>query len=136
MNDFRETETDQAFSDRFSAKLVGLKNVLETEYQALLDGDAKTVAALAAEKEQLSFALSDIRKELPETSKISGELKCLARQVEELAQLNHTLLKEVYQYYHGMLELFMRIGGQGQTYGKNGYVTVNGVPRRDTGIVA
>ena len=120
----------------FEEQLACLKSVLETEHQALLKGDAKTVASLAVEKERLSDTLSEMRRDLPERSALSGEIKGLAKQVEELAGLNHMLLQEVYQYYHGMLELFMRLGGRSQTYGKNGIVNIDSMPRRDREILA
>jgi flagellar biosynthesis/type III secretory pathway chaperone len=124
-------------SEEFTQQLDQLKDVLEAEKSALLQGDAKTVAALAAEKERLSALLKESRKALPETSTLSVEIKSLAGQVEELAALNHVLLKEVYQYYHGMVELLMRIaGGRGKTYGKNGYLNVDASPKRDREILA
>lgn len=120
----------------FEEQLTCLKSVLESEYQALLKGDAKTVTSLAVEKERLSDTLLEMRQGLPKSSDLSKEIKGLAKQVEELAGLNHMLLKEVYQYYHGMLELFMRLGGQSQTYGKNGIVNIETPTRRDREILA
>lgn len=120
----------------FEEQLTVLKSVLESEHQALLKGDAKTVASLAVEKERLSDTLSEMRHGLPESSELSKEIKGLAKQVEELASLNHMLLQEVYQYYHGMLELFMRLGGQSHTYGRNGIVNIDTMPRRDREILA
>ena len=127
---------DKDTGENFKALLDQLKDLLEAEKKALLEGDAKTVAALAAEKERLSDEIQVMRKALPETSAISEEMKTLARKIEELAELNHILLKEVYQYYHGMVELFMRIAGRGQTYGKNGYLNVDSIPKHDREILA
>ncbi len=122
--------------DAFEEQLSCLKSVLETEYQALLQGDAKTVASLAVEKEHLSEKLSDMRSGLPKSDEISKEIRDLAGKVDELAKLNHVLIEEIYQFYHGMLELFMRMGGRGQTYGKNGIMNVDTTPGRSREILA
>ena len=131
-----QEDKDAAMDTEFGEQLGRLKSVLDAERQALLDGDAKTVTSLAIEKERIADSLSAMRKSLPDESATSVELKKLAGQVEELAQLNHILLRDMYQFYHGMLELFMRIGGRGQTYGKNGYLNLDANLKRETGILA
>jgi flagellar biosynthesis/type III secretory pathway chaperone len=108
----------------FVENLKQLENVLDCEYQALLSGDAKTVSALAAEKERIADDLKAAQSDLDQKTKMSADILLLAARVDELAKLNHMLLKQMYQHYHGMLELFMRLGGKSRTYGKNGIVTV------------
>jgi flagellar biosynthesis/type III secretory pathway chaperone len=132
MNESHTTEQSASFEDQ----LARLKSVLDTEHQALLAGDAKTVASLAVEKEHLAEALATLRPELPASDSLSREIKQLAKQVDDLAKLNHVLLEEVYQYYHGMLELFMRLGGRGQTYGRNGILSVDTLPKKEREILA
>ena len=124
--------------DRFSfeASLKKLKDILENEHRALIEGDAKQVASLASEKEQVAEALKTARRALPETSSLSSEVAALAKAVEELARLNHTLLQQMYQHYNGMVELFLRLAGQSQTYGKDGTLTIAPSTLRDTQILA
>lgn len=113
-----------------------LGNVLDCEYQALLAGDGKTVAALADEKLRISQALEAARTGTFENSDLSAEIQGLAARIKESANLNHMLLKQLYQHYHGMLELFMRIGGKTRSYGKNGIVTIESPPEKGGEILA
>jgi flagellar biosynthesis/type III secretory pathway chaperone len=72
----------------FVENLKRLKDVLDCEYHALLSGDAKTVAALAAEKEHIADDLKQTQSTLGQTEKISDDISRLARSVDELAKLS------------------------------------------------
>jgi flagellar biosynthesis/type III secretory pathway chaperone len=120
----------------FVENLRQLENVLDCEYHALLSGDAKTVSALTAEKERIADELKASQSTLVQTTKTSEDIRSLAKRVDELAKLNHILLKQMYQHYHGMLEFFMCLGGKSRTYGKNGIVTVESPPDKGGEILA
>ena len=129
-----QTSHRQTFS--FAENLERLESVLDREHRALLAGDAKAVAALTAEKEQISESLQRARAEIGDTENLSEEIKRLAARVKESANLNHLLLKQMYQHYNGMLELFMRIGGKSRTYGKNGMISIDVSPEKGGEILA
>lgn len=100
-----------------------LRQVLQIERQAILKADAKALSQLAVEKERVTVRLVETAKESdPETLlAIEG----LRKEVAELASLNHELLGQLYQHYHGMLEMLLRIAGQqGSTYGRSGLMDV------------
>ncbi len=120
----------------FALNLKQLKEVLDCEYQALLSGDAEAVTALTEQKERIADELREMQADLGSESQVSEEIRFLAKRVDELAKLNHMLLKQMYQHYHGMLELFMRLGGKRRTYGKNGMVTIDSSPDKGGEILA
>ena len=120
----------------FEDTLARLQETLENEHRALLDGDPKAVTAIATEKERLSEELQAHREALPNDSRFSDEVKDLAKRVEELAQLNHILIGQMYQQYNGMVELLMRLSGQARTYGKNGMITLEPKMLKDAQILA
>ena len=120
----------------FAENLERLESVLAGEHRALLAGDAKSVAALAVEKEQIAEALNTSREELGDVECLSSDIKRLAAKVKESADLNHMLLQQMYQHYNGMLELFMRIGGKSRTYGKNGMISIDVSPEKGGEILA
>lgn len=125
-------ESDLSFAEH----LERLENVLDCEHRALLAGDGKTVAALADEKLRLSEILEKARPENGDAPELTADIRRLAARVKELADLNHMLLKQLYQHYHGMLELFMRIGGKSRSYGKNGVITIDSSPEKGGEILA
>jgi flagellar biosynthesis/type III secretory pathway chaperone len=131
----QHTETKESLQ-AFEENLRRLKVVLDEEHRALLQGDAKQVATLACDKEEIAAALDEARTSLPESSSLSDEIAALAKAVEELAGLNHMLLKQLYQHYHGMVELFMRLAGQTRTYGKDGALSIGPNTMKDAEILA
>ncbi len=120
------TESTQMKSEELLARreLDNLKAVLETEREALLAGDAMTVADLAREKEKIADNLARL-KNVNIGENRPRDLIELANTVSELATLNHAMLTQMYQHYNGMVELLMRIAGQGSTYGRNGMIDVS-----------
>ncbi len=110
--------------------------VLEQERSALLDGDSNTVAKLALEKERIAASINAENSAGNTGGYSSPELADLARSVGDLARLNHSLLRQMYMHYHGMLELFMRIAGQQTTYGPDGMANISGGSLKDTKILA
>ncbi|MCP4679838.1 MAG: flagellar protein FlgN [Deltaproteobacteria bacterium] len=112
-----------------------LETVLEKERAALIEGNARMVAELAVEKERIAVLLADQSKNDDDQAH-SSELAALAQSVSDLAKLNHTLLGQMYQHYHGMLELFMRIAGQDTTYGPDGMMSMSRKSLKDTEILA
>ena len=127
------TESDNR---SISEALEQLESVLECEYKALLQGDGKTVAALADEKLRISNILEARHSEIADQGALSSEVRRLADRVKESASLNHMLLKQLYQHYHGMVELFMRIGGKSRSYGRNGAMTIESSPEKGGEILA
>jgi flagellar biosynthesis/type III secretory pathway chaperone len=117
-------------------QLERLENVLDCEHRALLAADTKTVTALAEEKLRISNALENVQPKITDPSHLSAEVRRLAGRVKELADLNNMLLKQLYQHYHGMVELFLRIGGRSRTYGKNGIVSIESSPEKGGEILA
>lgn len=120
---------------RIVDKLERLETVLDCEYKAILEGNGKSVASLAEEKERIADELNDFQADLTNDTKVSSDIRRLTRRVKELASLNHELLQQMHCHYQGMLELFMRIGGHARTYGKNGMINKVDIPPGRNGDV-
>lgn len=120
------TELNQMKGDELFARqqLDYLKTVLESEREALLAGDAMIVADLAREKELIADNLARM-KDVNVGDNRPRDLVELAKTVSDLAALNHVMLTQMYQHYNGMVELLMRIAGQGTTYGRTGMIDVS-----------
>jgi flagellar biosynthesis/type III secretory pathway chaperone len=97
-----------------------MRTVLERENSALLKGDACTVGELAEEKLRLSSTLDGMR---PSGDSVAMEVRRLGREVREMANSNHILIEHMHQYYTGIMSLMIKMNGQTQTYGQNGYIT-------------
>jgi hypothetical protein len=119
----RDNRTHKPGKAELEKEISQLRQVLEVERQAILKADAKALSQLAVEKERVTVRLVETAQESdPETLlAIEG----LRKEVAELAALNHELLGQLYQHYHGMLEMLLRIAGQqGNTYGRSGLMDV------------
>jgi len=117
-------------------QLEKLESVLDCEHRALLAADAKTITALAEEKLRISSLLESVHPKIADPAAIPEEVRRLAARVKELADLNTMLLQQLYQHYHGMLELFLRLGGKTRTYGKNGTISIESSPEKGGEILA
>ena len=117
--------------DSYEGNLGFLRELLEDERTALINGDATSVAKLAVKKESLVTTLARQGKDKSKSS-LSPQIVDLANAVSERAKLNHELLKQMYQHYHGMMELFRRISGQSQTYGRDGMVSIQSGPMKSS----
>ncbi len=129
-------ETKENLANSLEANLSRLNQLLERERTALLDGDAKTVAEIAKEKEHIGMALADRKASLSGDEKLSSQITDLSHRTLELAQLNHMLLGQMYQHYNGMLELFMRLSGNSTTYGSDGMMAIQNMPLNGAKIMA
>lgn len=105
-------------------ELAQLRRVLEVERQAILKADAKSLAQLATEKERVTVRLVEVAQGSDPETLLS--IEALRQEVAQLAKLNHELLGQLYQHYHGMLEMLVRIAGQNKnTYGRSGLLDVS-----------
>ncbi|MCU0662345.1 MAG: flagellar protein FlgN [Myxococcota bacterium] len=106
-------------------EIAQLRQVLDVERQAILRADAKALSQLAVEKERVTVRLVEAAQAAdPETLQ---SIEALRKEVAQLARLNHELLGQLYQHYHGMLEMLVRLAGQqGNTYGRSGLMDVSG----------
>ncbi|MCP4606262.1 MAG: flagellar protein FlgN [Proteobacteria bacterium] len=129
-------QTEINITARVRKSLIQLNALLEQERAAILKGDAFTVAELASQKEQIARFLNEENQSKDSPNPRFPEVADLARSVFELAQLNHMLLKQMYQHYHGMLELFMRLSGQEATYGPDGMVNIGPSTLKNSKILA
>ncbi len=114
-------------------QLIGL---LEAERKALLQGDAATVAGLALNKDQLAQSLSELCKNNDSKDAGTKEIADLTSKIAELAGSNHKLLMQMYQHYQGMLDVFLKIAGQGSTYGRSGLLDVGHEPTSNSRVTA
>ena len=109
------------------ANLLRLYDILQAERKALLQGDADEVSRLSIEKEEIAnFFVGIAPKE--EDPGVAKEIRKLALDVSELVQLNHALLIQMHTQYNGMLELMIRLAGNGSTYGQNGGIKASAIP--------
>ena len=113
-----ETGTTASDLDMIDA-LQQMRKVLEQENSALLKGDARLVGELAAEKLRLSDILDGMA---PSGHSVEVEIRRLGREVRDLANSNHLLIEHMHQYYTGIMTLMIKMNGQTQTYGQNGYM--------------
>ncbi len=130
----QEQQTNLATS--IEENLTRLNELLEQERSALLNGDTETIAGIAKEKEHLGMKLFEQKDLLENNEQLSAQIADLSKRVMELAQLNHMLLSQMYQHYHGMLELFMRLSGNNATYGNDGMMAIQNRPLKGSRILA
>ncbi|MDJ0761592.1 MAG: hypothetical protein QNJ97_01280 [Myxococcota bacterium] len=128
--------SSQGEASLLEISLAQLNATLEREREALLRGDAKEVARLAKEKEDIAAILQKCDIKNTADTKGSSEIGDLARRVTDLVHLNHALLKQMYDQYHGMLELFLRLAGRGDTYSKDGTLLVESTALNSTEFTA
>lgn len=124
-----EVSNGHSTDDRTMRVLDQMIELLETERQALLTGDAGAVTNLASDKEFLARSLNEVAQQLNLESATDRQIVTLVRKVSKLTESNHALLQQMYQHYQGMLELLLKVTGHGSTYDKHGSVDIDYGPR-------
>lgn len=114
-NDYDALDFERAMIEA----LQEMRDVLEKENSALLKGDAKLVGELAEEKLRISALLEEMS---PPKTDLAKEIRTLGKQVRDLANSNHLLIDHMHQYYTGIMSMMIKMNGQTQTYGQNGYM--------------
>ena len=115
----------------YQESMESLSKLLEDERQAIIKGEAETVARLAPQKESQVALVSRLGKGMRRAT-LPPNVLALMEDVSQRVVINHQLIQQMYQHYHAMMQLFRRIAGQSQTYGPDGMVSIEPGPMKSS----